>query len=335
MALMAAMAKRRMNRNNDDLGYLGAYDMAAYEEEDGEDDASLLGGIDEAMEEADDALGARDRDLRKLERARDKAKNKLNATRRKLATGRFMTKRRRRRLEEKEDGLETKLKDLNQAIREIKNPGRGRRGSRPAADRRKENAVEAATPAEVQAMNDGSFGVHLSPAGGRRQMEVPIDFNGSTQFTIAFAAGTAAGTQQSFSGESEAYTYLWNRVVGVKVTGWINAPLMEDGAGTPLKIPIPEQTAQVGIYLNDVTPDGGFNLLPSDTSMILGGPFGATKENVAEGLRMGAIIDPNGKATFRGYIELPFTAAQGFTVTLRGALIVNVLKDSQADRLRR
>lgn len=296
---------------------LGADDFDELDDLDDE-----IGGIDD---DDDDELGASPRRTkRKLKRA-EKTLAKID---RKLDRLPAWRKRKRRKLNERKDKVKDKIRDLKADLRAGQGGGGGGRV-------RATTPEESAAAAGLQEVGVRSYpavrtnqGVYLGapPAGGT--LEFPVEFTGGSRlFEATIAAATGAGTQAAFAGETKAYTYLDLQVVGIKVTAFMNAPLMDDGAATPLGIAIVEQSAQLAVVMQNLTVDGGLNMFPDDQIMNLGGKFGSSNEETFSGLRLDDIVFQNGKVEIAGVVEVAFDAAQAYDISLKMSVLANIVRD--------
>lgn len=327
-------------RGDDEIGWDEA--IAGDEDELGAEDYEELGAIDDEIsaidddDDDDDELGAnperrRKRKIKKLQRKERKAERVLARIEKKLDRLPQWRRRKREKLKDKRTNVKDKLRSIRADIRALRGGGGGGAGG---------GGVRAATPAETKAVlnqeyavnnlagGPGAAGVYAAAAAPQQNIELPITFStGGKLWEATVAATTAAGAEVNFDGETTPYTYLDLQVIGVKVTAFLNAPLMSDGGSTPLDVGIIEQSAQAAVIVDNATVDGGLNMYPDDQVVNLGGMFGRSSEEIFSGMRLQDIIYANGKCQVSGKLQLAFQAAQEYDVSLRLSVLARILKD--------
>lgn len=186
--------------------------------------------------------------------------------------------------------------------------------------------------AELESLPVGAYAAAPPPA---QQIELPVTFStGGRLRSIAFAPGTPAGTLQSWQGETDAYSWMDLRVIGVKVVAWLDANQLGVGtttAYTPPLLGITDQRAQCAILTSSMRADGGLDMLPDDQVFKLGGPFGAHNERFFDGLRLQDQVARNGVIKVQGAIQSAFELAalpeSTYAVSLRVAVLCDILRD--------
>lgn len=313
-----------------DLAESDALGAADYDELDACDEE--IAAIDE--EDDYDELGARSPEgkLRKLRRKEKRAQKAVARIERRLDRVLPIRRRKRARLQSKLDKAQDKVQSIRSQIRSLEAGTSALPAVRPATPAETRAVTQGVVPDYGSAMN--SQPTFMAAPNSGQQVELPITFDatGDKLFEATVAATTAAGTQVAITGETTPKTYLELQVVGLKVVAFLNAPLMTDGGATPLGVAITEQSAQCAIAVNNLTVDGGVNMYPDDQILNVGGNFGASSEKLFDGLRTQDVIFENGKVEIAGFLELAFQAAQAYNVSLKMAVICNVLRDKRLSR---
>lgn len=181
-----------------------------------------------------------------------------------------------------------------------------------------------------------------APPRAGEQVELPCLNKGLQQQTFTFGPNISANTSQRWEAEAGPYDWMDLQVVGVKVVAHLNGPLLGVDALNPYAPPKVAQVdprAQASIVLTSARLGGSLDMVPAPQIMDVGGRFGRSSDKLFSGLRHQDVMWANSRCTVEGVISpafsLPDNLEAVYTVALKIALIVVILRDFRRDPPRR
>lgn len=340
-------------------GRLGEDDEIGAEEAIGEDDEREAEAADvRDAREVDDEIGriedeaneigARggvDNELKKLNKMRDGYQNKIDDIDRKLIKMPKWRRPKAKRLNKKRDELDRKLSAVKEQIQDLKarqarENARGGGGRGAGAPDGGGGGGGGAYPQGGGGVMrpDGTIAVYGTVPPERQNNELPITFEGEDFALITLVTGSVAGSKISWSGVMSVPSYMRVRIKGIKITAHANKGVITysdpNATTTYVVATTPNETHKAWINVEQITPDGSFNLVMKPFTANMADPtFAASNEyRMTDGMRKSPIIESKTDVDISGNIQVPFTiTTSDFLINMKAALIVDLLWDTNQD----